>query len=136
MNRQVALRALLVAIAVGGIVVSAIWLAGHHDYRQARQVVLNPRATPAQFAHGLREADGATRLNPSSDADIVKFGLLVRSGRPGAARRVFDSIVRREPDNASAWFGLAIATQRSDPATFRRALARLQQLNPLLGSGR
>jgi cytochrome c-type biogenesis protein CcmH/NrfG len=51
------------------------------------------------------------------------------------ARRILTSVVRREPENVEAWIWLARASSDS-PATFRRAVTRVQQLIPSLPARR
>jgi predicted Zn-dependent protease len=52
-------------------------------------------------------------------------------GRPRAAARVAEELVRAEPSNADAWRLLGRATQKTDPARAREAAAQLRRLNPL-----
>lgn len=124
-------RVSLVAVAVAAIVCMSIWLHGHNATVSADQTLLNPAATPAQLEHGIDRANDAKTLNPSTEPDLAIYGLLVRLGRTAEARRVFESVVRREPDNRTAWSLLAVTTQSSDSAQFRRALTRLHELSPL-----
>jgi hypothetical protein len=124
-------RATLVALAAAGIVFSAIWLSDHSATDAADHTLFNRNATPAQLEHGISDAKSARSLNPSTDPDIAIYGLLVRLGRIREARAVFASIVRREPDNRTAWSILAVTTQASDPAQFKRALTHLHELSPL-----
>jgi hypothetical protein len=124
-------RATLVALAVAGIVFSAIWLSDHSATNAADHALFNRAAKPAQLEQGIRDAKRARALNPSTDPDIAIYGLLVRLGRVREARALFESIVRREPDNRTAWSILAVTTQASDPAQFKRAISHLHELSPL-----
>ena len=128
-----AIRAALAALAVAGIVFSAVWLSDRHALNAANAAEFTPPATRARLLHGLDEARRAQRLNPSTQPAIVEFSLLARLGMAAQARRVYQSVVRREPDNALAWLAVAIVTQRSDPAESARAIARVHELDPLAG---
>jgi Tetratricopeptide repeat len=130
-----AIRALLVALAVAGIVFSAVWLSDLHALNAANAAEFSPHPTTSRLESGLAQAKRARRLHPNSDPSIVEFGILSRLGRQAQARRVYEAVVRREPDNALAWLAIAIVTQRSDPAESARAIARVHQLNPLAGRG-
>jgi predicted Zn-dependent protease len=124
-------RAAIVAVAVAAIVFMSIWLHDHNATISADHTLFDRTAKPTQLEHAISRAKSARMLNPSTEPDIAIYGLLVRLGRTAEARRVFESIVRREPDNRSAWSLLAVTTQASDPAQFRRALERLHELSPL-----
>jgi Flp pilus assembly protein TadD len=124
-------RAALAAIAVAAIVLSGIWLSDRSSTLAAEHTLLNRTATNSELRHGIDQARSARTLNPSTDPDLTIYGLLLRLGRNAEARGVFESIVRREPDNRSAWTYLAVTSQNSDPAQFRRALEHLHELSPL-----
>jgi cytochrome c-type biogenesis protein CcmH/NrfG len=109
----------------------AIWLSDFHATNAATHALLAPGASKAQLEQGIADARRAQRINPSTDPDLAIYGLLVRLGRTAEARKAFESIVRREPENRTAWSLLAVTTQSTDPAQFRRALARLHELSPL-----
>jgi tetratricopeptide repeat protein len=124
-------RAALAALAVAAIVVSGIWLSDRSSGISARQTLLNPKSSPAELRQGIQDAKHARTLNPSTDPDLTIYGLLLRLGRNAEARDVFESIVRREPDSRNAWTFLAVTSQHTDPAQFRRALEHLHELSPL-----
>jgi predicted Zn-dependent protease len=80
-------------------------------------------------------ADAAFRaarfLNPDTTPDVGRAVMyLARERRPAAARLLRD-VLRREPDNLTAWTVLYAVTRQSDPATARRALAARKRLDPL-----
>jgi hypothetical protein len=124
-------RGALIVVAATAIVLSAIWLSDFHATNAATHTLLARNATRAQLEQGIADAHQAQRVNPSTDPDLAIYGLLVRLGRTAEARDVFKSIVRREPDNRTAWSLLAVTTQSSDPMQFRRALENLHRLSPL-----
>ena len=124
-------RAALAAVAVAAIVMCAIWLSDRSSTLAAERALLNRKASPAQLRRGIQDAKDARTANPSTEPDLAIYGLLVRLGRNAEARNVFESIVRREPDNRTAWSLLAVTSQSTNPAQFRRALTHLHELSPL-----
>jgi predicted Zn-dependent protease len=80
-------------------------------------------------------ADAAFRaarfLNPDTTPDVGRAVMyLARERRPAAAALLRD-VLRREPDNLTAWSVLYGVTRQSDPATARRALAARKRLDQL-----
>jgi Tfp pilus assembly protein PilF len=80
-------------------------------------------------------ADAAFRdarfMNPDTTPDVGRAVMyLARERRPAAAALLRD-VLRREPDNLTAWSVLYGVTRQSDPATARRALAARKRLDPL-----
>jgi hypothetical protein len=70
-------------------------------------------------------------LNPDTTPDLGRAVMyLARERRPEAAA-VLRDVLRREPDNLTAWSVLYGVTRVSDPATARRALAARRRLDPL-----
>ena len=124
-------RGLLAAVAVAVIALSGVWLSDRSSTIAAEHTLLNRKASPAQLQRGIDQAKDARTINPSTDPDLTIYGLLLRLGRNREARRVFESIVRREPDNRATWTYLAVTSQSTDPAQFRRALEHLHELNPI-----
>ena len=70
-------------------------------------------------------------LNPDTTPDLGRAVMyLARERRPEAAALLRD-VVRREPDNVTAWSVLYVVTRERDPAAARRALAQRRRLDPL-----
>jgi hypothetical protein len=55
--------------------------------------------TPAQASRALRMLDHAGTLNPDRRVDILRAGVLQRTGDPAAQRRILERVVRSEPEN-------------------------------------
>jgi hypothetical protein len=116
-----AVRALLLCLAVAAVAVGASSLRTDHRCTEASRAV--DHATPATAAAIAREIGdrcGDTRIRVDATA-----ALFVRSGRPGAlelARRM----TRANPDDYLGW--LAVWRLSGD----RGALARVRELNPRL----
>ena len=104
-----------------------------------RDTRLQERAIKASGRLGVAgneaRADAAFRsarfLNPDTTPDVGRAVMyLARERRPAAAALLRD-VLRREPDNLTAWSVLYGVTRQSDPATARRALAARKRLDPL-----
>lgn len=121
-----------VAVLVLAAAVVAI-LAGRHAEHRACQDG-RERAFLAGSGRDVAFAERAARDVIESCSDtaglIAAAGPTARAGADGAARRLLETAVDREPDNARAWSALARLTARSDPARSREAAARAAQLNP------
>ncbi len=119
-------RALVAAVAV--IVIA--WLAVME--RDAR---LQARAGAAIDAGELDRAEDdllrARLLNPDTAPDVTRAVLYRATGRERPAIALLEDVVRREPDNLTAWSVLRLSATGTDPGAFRRALAALQRLDPV-----
>jgi Tfp pilus assembly protein PilF len=122
-----------VALAVVAVVALG-WLAV-----QQRDTVLQQRgvsasshlAVPGNAAQAEKDFRDARLLNPGTDADVGRAVLyLAREQRP-RAEALLDDVLRREPDNLTAWAVLYSVSRGRDAATARRALAARARLDPL-----
>jgi predicted Zn-dependent protease len=82
---------------------------------------------PAQVSQARSRLNAAGTLNPDLEVDVLRARLVLDLGDPPGARAILDSVVRREPQNLEAWIWLARAA-RGDPATFKLAIARIDEL--------
>lgn len=74
--------------------------------------------------------DRAGQLNPDSEVDILRARLAVAHGQLARARRILLAVVRREPDNVTAWRFIQFAISPIDPALGRRARREFDRLVP------
>jgi predicted Zn-dependent protease len=125
-------RAALLIVAV----LALAWLGV--SYRNARlfhngEVVLSdPHASHARIEAALADVRRATTLDPRRTKSLsFAAALEIRAGRFDAARRLFEEVVRREPDIPEAWLVLSELTLKSDPALSARARAQVRRLDPL-----
>jgi hypothetical protein len=104
-----------------------------------RDVRLQERATelaqqgrqPGALDRAVRDYDAASFLNPDTGPDVgLAFGLQAQR-RAQAAIAAAEDVVRREPENLTAWRLLAVLTTEQDPARSRQAAARARELDPL-----
>jgi predicted Zn-dependent protease len=121
-----------VTVAVLAVVAIA-WLAV-----MERNVRLEARGVQAAdhlvVAGNAARAEKAFRdarlLNPDTLPDLSRAYLYQARGQRGKSAALLSDIVRREPDNLTAWGVLYSLTRRSDPGTARRALAAHARLDP------
>jgi hypothetical protein len=123
----------LVAVAV------LIWLGimERDAFLQGRGVdiaggtVLTGRTSPESFRAAEADFKGARLLNPDTQPDLHLAVLYEVHGRAREATALVEDVVRREPENLSAWGLLYSLAHDRDPATARRALAARKRLNPV-----
>ena len=117
-----------IAVAVVAVVVLA-WLGVM--YRDAH---LQARGVAALGERDLRAAEADLRaarfLNPDAAPDVTRAVIHRAQGRERDAIALLE-VVRREPDNLSAWSVMRLSAAGTDPAAFRRSLAQLQRLDPV-----
>ena len=96
---------------------------------------LQARADDAIQAHHLTRAESDLRLarllNPDTAPDVTRAVLDRARGQQRRAIALLEDVVRREPDNLTAWSVLRLSATGSDPSAFRRSLAALQRLDPV-----
>jgi hypothetical protein len=116
-----------IAVALVAIAVLA-WLA-----LAERSVRLQASGVAATARHDFDRAEADFRaarlLNPDPAPDLGRAFVYAASSRQPQAVALLEDVVRREPDNRSAWGVLEEITWRSDPATARRAQAALRRLD-------
>jgi hypothetical protein len=118
-----------VVVVVVAVVVLA-WLGVmEHNTRQLARADDAARARDYTAAIGhLRDAD---TLSTDTTADVRRAFVLQGTKRGDEARALLEDVVRREPDNLTAWGLLLTFSRETDPATAARAQAQLRRLDPL-----
>lgn len=100
-----------------------------------RQSTATKAATDASVA-GDNDAHTAALIrragqgNPDSDVDILRARYAVAHDQLARARRILLQVVRREPDNVTAWRFIDFAITPIDPALGRRARREYDRLIP------
>jgi predicted Zn-dependent protease len=89
------------------------------------------RLSPDQFRSAESDFRAARFLNPDTAPDVNRAVMYQVHGRSAQAAELLEDVVRREPENLTAWGVLVEATRERDPATARRALAARRRLDPL-----
>jgi predicted Zn-dependent protease len=91
--------------------------------------------TRADVGRATHLFQSALAHNPDTRPTERAAGLLIRTGRAQQAIAMLRPVVKREPDNLTAWALIAIGAQKIDPALAREATARARALNPLASQG-
>jgi hypothetical protein len=122
-----------IAVAVAALAIVA-WLGVmERDARlQARGV---DAAQRRDFAAAEADFRGARTLNPDTAADVNRAFLYERTARHGLAATTLEDVLRREPDNLTAWGLLFTFARNHDPATADRARAARRRLDPVSARG-
>ena len=123
-------RAVVAVVAVAVIA----WL-GVMELNVRRQADGLDAAQRRAFAAADADFRAARTLNPSTAPDVSRAFLYARNGRRDRAAALLKDVVRREPDNLTAWGVLYSFTKDDDPATAARALAARRRLDPVSARG-
>ena len=122
-------------IAVALVAVLAIaWLGTieRDTVLQDRGVSLSGKLSkPGNAARAEQAFRDARRLNPDTTPDVGRAFLYLAGERRSEAKALLEDVLRREPDNLTAWGVLYNVSRGHDPATARRALAARARLDPL-----
>jgi hypothetical protein len=121
------------AIAVVAVLAIA-WLAvmERDTVLQDRGVALSGRLSePGNAARAERSFRSARLLNPDTTPDVGRAFLYLARERRSDATALLADVLRREPDNLTAWGVLYNVSRGHDPANARRALAARARLDPL-----
>jgi predicted Zn-dependent protease len=131
-------RGLLAALAVAVAVVAVVWLHAARLETEAQSIAERPpqQLSQSDLNRAAQLFESARSHNPDTRPVVREAGLLVRSGRTRAALRLLRPVVRREPDNLTAWALIAIGARTINPVLAREAAARATALNPLAAQAR
>jgi hypothetical protein len=99
---------------------------------QARGVEAAGRVeTEADFRRADAHFRRASRLNPDTAPDLARAWLRYGRARTRPAIAGVEEVLRREPDNLTAWGMLFTMTRDVDRAAASRALAARRRLDPV-----
>jgi hypothetical protein len=120
-----------IAVAAVGLAVLASLGVMERDARLQTRAVHATQTTRDEAALARADADlrAARLLNPDTAPDFNRALLLRIRGDTGGAAAVLRDVVRREPENVTAWRVLYALTR--DPG----ALAAARRLDPLRARG-
>jgi hypothetical protein len=125
-----AVRAGLAVLAVLVIAYSAVLLRDTRLQERATEIAQSSRAQD-EIGRAVSDYGAASFLNPDTGPDVGHaFALQVQRRAPEAVAAAED-VVRREPENLTAWRLLSVLTVELDPARSRQAAARARALDPL-----
>jgi predicted Zn-dependent protease len=122
----------IVVVAVAVLVIA--WLAVMElDVRRQAEGV------SAAQRHDIAAADAdfraAGRLSPDTAPDVNRAFLYERTAQHARAAATLEDVLRREPDNLTAWGLLFAFTKNHDRATADRAVAARRRLDPVSARG-
>lgn len=132
---EVAARA---GVALVAVVVLA-WLAVmeydartlKHGVETASEMFTAGNPSPEGFRSAESDFRDARLLTPDTTPDLHRAVLYRVHGRTSQAVALLEDVVRREPDNVTAWNVLYALVRDGDPVAARRALAARRRLDPL-----
>ena len=87
---------------------------------------LRSEGDPGVLARAERDLRRAKLLNPGTEPDVTR-ALVRRAGETEASRALVEDVLRREPDNVTAWRVLMVLA----PDRAGRSLAEQRRLDPL-----
>lgn len=123
------------AVAIVAVVVLA-WLGVMERDARLQASGVAAAAPPPDFARADADLRAARLLNPDTAPDTARAVLYNSVGRKPQAAALLEDVLRREPDNLTAWALLLLVARDDDPAAVRRALAARRRLDPLSAGAR
>jgi len=118
-------------VAVAGVAVAVIAWLGVME-RDTRLLARADHAAQARdYAAADRDLRDADTLSADTTADLRRAFLAQATRRGDEARALLEDVVRREPDNLTAWGLLLTFSREADPAAAERARAQIRRLDPL-----
>jgi predicted Zn-dependent protease len=123
-------RVLAIVLAVVVCAWFALGIRQAHDIAQATDVVAQTHVVgAAQVARAESLLRTAATLNPDTEVDVLRAQLAIRQDASARAKRILESVVRREPMNLVAWDLLATVSG-GDSRSELEALTHVAHLDP------
>jgi predicted Zn-dependent protease len=97
-----------------------------HGIAAAGRLDVPGNATRAESAFRRARA-----LSPDTAPDVGRALLYLALGRRDEAASLLEGVLRREPENLTAWGVLFNVARERDPATMERAAAARRRLDPV-----
>ncbi|MFL5827678.1 MAG: hypothetical protein ACJ76V_14230 [Thermoleophilaceae bacterium] len=94
------------------------------------RLIASGKSRTGDLTRAERDFKHARLLNPDTTPDLALSLLYQSHGDRSRALASAESILRREPDNLTAWAQL-YSVGRDDPATVSRVVAAVRRLDPL-----
>jgi hypothetical protein len=98
------------------------------------RIVSDPGMSAAEWRDAMNDFKRAHLLDPSSDWTLIQAQYELLRDKDAALRRA-EGVLRREPENLSAWWVVLRATRGVDERRYREAAAAIHRLNPLPAGG-
>ena len=129
-SRGVVARGLLALLAILFIAWFGVLARNHALGTDASsRIVSDPGMSAADWRTAMDEFKRAHLLDPSSDWSLIQAQYELLRDRRAALRRA-ENVLRREPDNLSAWWVVLRATRGHDAQRSREAIAAIHRLDP------
>jgi hypothetical protein len=120
------------------LVVAAValtWLAvSFADARliaHGRRVLASQKPSQTRVESALADVRAAHTWADPTESLSFAAALEILAGRLDTARRMYEQIVRREPEGAEAWLVLSQLSAKANPARAAYARAQADRLDPL-----
>jgi hypothetical protein len=128
-------RSTLARVAIVLVALPVIaWLAIQHSNSRliahGGNVLKKQQVTPAEVQSALADVRDAHVLTDETEALSFEAALEIRAGRLDVARRIYEQIVRREPEGVEAWVVLSHLSEKTDPARAADAREQANRLDP------
>jgi hypothetical protein len=98
------------------------------------RIVSNLGMSDAEWRSAIADFERTHLLDPSSDWSLIQAQYELLRNKGDALRRA-EVVLKREPDNLSAWWVVLRATRGVDMVRYREAVAAIHRLNPLPAGG-
>jgi Tfp pilus assembly protein FimV len=124
-------RILVVVVAVPVLAYLAVSYNNARLIAHGKTLLTRQQVSPGEVESALADVRRVHTLADRTEVLSFEAALEIRAGRLDAARRIYEQIVRREPDTVEAWLVLAELSQKTDPARAAEARAQVRRLDPL-----
>jgi len=134
-SRPALARALIAVVAILLIAWFVVLARNHAIGTDAStRIVSDPGMSAGEWRHVMDDFKRAHLLDPSSDWSLIQAQYELLRDNDAALRRA-EGVLRREPENLSAWWVVLRATRGVDERRYREAAAAIHRLNPLPAGG-
>jgi hypothetical protein len=99
-----------------------------------QRIIESPDMGERDWNKAMADLRAAELLDPSTDWSMARANYLMLRA-PGRARRIAESVVRRDPNNLGAWMVILRATRGVQPERAAQATRRILRLNPPIATG-
>jgi predicted Zn-dependent protease len=124
-------RLLLAVVALAMVAWLAILLRDLLLIRRVAEIARTAHPTQAQIRRGLLDARDSALLNPNRSLPLLSQAVIYQAARDSTGMiRIYERMLRAEPEDADIWYLLASTAQTRDPRLSAAALAHVRRLDP------
>jgi hypothetical protein len=124
------MRVVVLLVALPVIAWLAVSYSNARLLADAGEVMKKQHVTPAEVQSALAGVRDAHVLTDKTEALSFEAALEIYAGRLDVARRIYEQIVRREPEGVEAWRVLSHLSEMTDPALAAEAKEQANRLDP------